>query len=204
MTIKQDASGRRSMELRFDVPGTPEQVWKAIATSQGISSWLFPTDVEEREGGAIAFHIAPGMESAGTVTTFDPPRRFGYEEPDWSPNAPPLATEFIIVGDAFSRLSHALALDNAAAGEVRRAPADTPPLGGIVEHTEHSVDAREIMLRLDTPAPGVLLLGAHKWGGKAHASMSFFLYGAAVPSIVERDQPRWDEWLQQQVPASHE
>ena len=26
-------------------------MWNAIATSKGISSWLFPADVEEREGG---------------------------------------------------------------------------------------------------------------------------------------------------------
>ncbi len=103
---------RRSVQLEFEVPGTPEQVWQAIATGPGISSWLFPTDVEEREGGAVAFHIAPGWESSGNVTGWEPPRRFAYEEPDWAPNAPPLATEFIIeprTGDVcIVRLVHSL------------------------------------------------------------------------------------------------
>jgi uncharacterized protein YndB with AHSA1/START domain len=96
MSVTRDEAGRRSIEMEFAVPGTPEQVWQAIATGPGISSWLFPTEVEEREGGAVAFHIGPGMDSAATVTAWEPPQRFAYEEPDWSPGAPPLGTEFII------------------------------------------------------------------------------------------------------------
>jgi uncharacterized protein YndB with AHSA1/START domain len=87
---------RTSKPLEFEVPGTPEQVWEAIATGPGISSWLFPSEVEQREGGAVTFHVAPGMDSSGTVTTWDPPKRFVYEEPNWSEGAPPLATEFVI------------------------------------------------------------------------------------------------------------
>lgn len=96
MPVKKDAPGHRSVEMEFELPGTPEQVWQAIATGPGISSWLFPTDVEEREGGAVAFHIGPGMESSGRVTAWQPPKRFAYEEPGWSGDAPPLGTEFII------------------------------------------------------------------------------------------------------------
>ena len=39
------------VEMRFELPGTPEQVWAAIATGNGISSWFVPTEVEERRGG---------------------------------------------------------------------------------------------------------------------------------------------------------
>lgn len=112
MSVKTNVSNRRSVEMEFEVPGTPEQIWRAIATGPGISSWLFPTEVEEREGGAVAFHIGPGMESAGTVTVWEPPRRFAYEEPDWNPGAPPLGTEFIIEtragGQGVVRLVHSL------------------------------------------------------------------------------------------------
>ena len=107
----------RRVELEFDIPGTPEQVWHAIATGPGISSWLFPSDVEEREGGAIAFRIAPGMDSAGVVTRWEPPRRFAYEERDWNPGAPPLGTAFIIEarsgGTCRVRLVHSLFTDSA-------------------------------------------------------------------------------------------
>ena len=91
------------MELTFELPGTPEQVWDAVATAEGISSWFLPTDLEEREGGAIVTHMGPDASSPGTGTGWDPPRRFAYEEPEWASmtgheGAPvtPLATEFLV------------------------------------------------------------------------------------------------------------
>jgi len=96
MSVKKDASGRRSVQLEVEVPGTPEEVWQAVATGPGISSWFVPTDLQEREGGAIAFHLGPGMDSSATVTGWRPPREFAYEERDWSVNAPPLASEWFV------------------------------------------------------------------------------------------------------------
>lgn len=112
MAVKKEAGAKRSMELQFDLPGTPEQVWQAIATGPGISSWFVPSEVEERAGGAVAFHIGPGMESSGKITAWEPPRRFAYEEPGWNGDAPPLGTEFIIEARAGGmckvRLVHSL------------------------------------------------------------------------------------------------
>jgi uncharacterized protein YndB with AHSA1/START domain len=117
MSKKKVEGERSSIEILVDVPGTPEQVWQAIATGQGITSWLFPTEVEEREGGAVEFHIGPGMESSGTVTAWQPPHHFGYEEPNWMPEAPPLGTEFFIEakagGGCTMRLVHSLFGPNA-------------------------------------------------------------------------------------------
>jgi uncharacterized protein YndB with AHSA1/START domain len=96
MSVKKTASGCRSIEVEIEVPGTPEEVWQAIATGPGVSSWFVPTEVEEREGGAVTFHLGPDMQSSGKVTTWQPPQRFVYEEADWSPGAPPLASEWIV------------------------------------------------------------------------------------------------------------
>lgn len=91
------------MELTFELPGTPEQVWEAIATANGISSWMMPAELEEREGGAVCFHMGEGISSRGTVAGWDPPRRLVYEEPEWADlvghaGAPvtPLVTEFLV------------------------------------------------------------------------------------------------------------
>jgi uncharacterized protein YndB with AHSA1/START domain len=113
VTVRREIGAtRRAVEFEFEVPGTPEQVWHAIATGPGISSWLFPTEVEERVGGAVKFHVGPGMESEGVVTAFEPPRRIAYEEPDWNPPAPPLGTEFVIEaragGTCVVRMVHSL------------------------------------------------------------------------------------------------
>lgn len=112
MTVKNDDSGHRLVQFEFEVPGTPEQVWHAIATGPGISSWFVPTEVEERPGGAVAFRMGPGMDSSGRVTAWEAPVRFAYEEPDWSPGAPPLGTEFIVEtrsgGTCVVRVVHSL------------------------------------------------------------------------------------------------
>ena len=96
MSVNKDASGRRSIEVEVEVPGTPEEVWQAIATGAGVSSWFVPTEVEEREGGALVSHFGPGMDAIATATAWDPPRRFAAESQDLGPNAPSLATEWIV------------------------------------------------------------------------------------------------------------
>lgn len=90
------------LEFSVEVPGTPEQVWEAIATAQGMSAWFLPTEMEEREGGSLHFSMGPDMGSDGHVTAWEPPRRIVYEE-DWAalmgqePDAlSPLTSEFIV------------------------------------------------------------------------------------------------------------
>ena len=90
------------LEFSVEVPGTPEQVWQALATAKGMSAWFLPTDLEEREGGALHISMGPDMGSDGHVTAWEPPRRLVYEE-DWAalmgqdPDAlSPLTSEFLV------------------------------------------------------------------------------------------------------------
>ncbi|WP_369137110.1 SRPBCC family protein [Modestobacter versicolor] len=90
------------LDFSVEVPGTPEQVWQAVATAQGLSAWFLPTELEEHEGGSLHFSMGPGMGSDGRVTGWDPPRRLAYEE-DWAalmgkdPEAlSPLTSEFLV------------------------------------------------------------------------------------------------------------
>lgn len=68
----------RSIELEIEVAGTPEEVWAAIATGPGISSWFVPHEVDEREGGEAVAQFGPGPEMAipHRVTAWEPHRRF--------------------------------------------------------------------------------------------------------------------------------
>jgi uncharacterized protein YndB with AHSA1/START domain len=90
------------LEFSVEVPGTPEQVWQAIATAQGMSAWFLPTEMEERQGGSLHFSMGPEMGSDGQVTEWEPPHRLVYEE-DWAalmgkdPDAlSPLTSEFLV------------------------------------------------------------------------------------------------------------
>lgn len=100
MPLKRDESGRRWVEMELLVPGTPEQVWHAIATGPGMTAWFTPTTVEERVDGAIEFDFGDDncgeAKSAGKVTAWEPPVRFAYEEYGWSGDAPPVATEVTV------------------------------------------------------------------------------------------------------------
>jgi uncharacterized protein YndB with AHSA1/START domain len=95
MSVKKEPSGRRSVEVEVEVPGTPEEVWQAIATGPGVSSWFVPCEIDEREGTVVC-DFGPGMKSRAKTTSWDPPRRFTAESGGFGPGAPTLATEWIV------------------------------------------------------------------------------------------------------------
>jgi uncharacterized protein YndB with AHSA1/START domain len=75
---------KRAIELEIEVPGTPEQVWQAIATGPGISSWYVPHTVEERAGGAATASFGPGpeMQVSGRVAAWEPLHRVVFDGGD--------------------------------------------------------------------------------------------------------------------------
>lgn len=90
------------LEFTVEVPGTPEQVWDAIATAKGMSAWFAQTELDEREGGALRFVMGPDMDSVGRVVRWDPPHRLVYDE-DWAAlmgkdpdTLSPLTSEFVV------------------------------------------------------------------------------------------------------------
>jgi uncharacterized protein YndB with AHSA1/START domain len=116
MSVKKDLPDRRYVEVEIEVPGTPEQVWQTIATGPGISSWFVPTQVDERVGGSVVSNFGPGMESVATVTEWSPPARFAAESADLGPEAPKVATEWIVEARSGStcivRVVHSLFTDS--------------------------------------------------------------------------------------------
>jgi uncharacterized protein YndB with AHSA1/START domain len=78
----RDRHGRveHRMERTFEVAATPEQVWHAIATAEGISAWMVPTLLDPKVGGEVSFDLGD-FTSIGVVTDYSPTRRFAYQEP---------------------------------------------------------------------------------------------------------------------------
>src|SRR5260370_11121537 len=95
MSVKKEANGRRSVQVEVEVPGTPEQVWQAIATGPGVGAWFVPTEIDGRIGGTETTHFGAGMDSVATITEWDAPYRY-VKEGSWGPNAPTVATEWIV------------------------------------------------------------------------------------------------------------
>jgi uncharacterized protein YndB with AHSA1/START domain len=61
---------------------TPEHVWQAISTAEGVREWLLCTHavIEGREGGRIELVSGPAAyHSTGKILVWDPPRVLEYE-----------------------------------------------------------------------------------------------------------------------------
>jgi uncharacterized protein YndB with AHSA1/START domain len=69
----------RSIDLDIEVTGTPEEVWRAIATGPGITAWFVPAEVEEREGGTVRHDFGEMGSDTGRVLAWEPPRRVVME-----------------------------------------------------------------------------------------------------------------------------
>src|SRR2546422_730751 len=184
MSVKKEASGRRSVQVEVEVPGTPEEVWQAIATGPGISSWFVPTAFEERDGKpvAVTLNFGPGMESRSVVTAWDPPRKFAAQGEGWG-GSPPIATGWSV-------------------GQRWTAPAGVPALSGVAEHVSQS--PYDALLRLDKPGPGVAALGAFNFGGQSMVALNFYHYGDQAAGTAARETPLWQAWIQERFPMPTE
>ena len=71
----------RTLEFEVEVPGTPEEVWRAIATGPGVTSWYVPHTFAEEAGAATSCSFGPGPEMTveGRLGAFDPPKRILFD-----------------------------------------------------------------------------------------------------------------------------
>ena len=87
------------ISLRGQADATPEQVWQAIATGPGISSWFVGRT--EIAGSTVRTSFGDDWIPAGTVTAAEPGHRFAYRsEP--AEDGRFLANEYLIEGRGHS------------------------------------------------------------------------------------------------------
>jgi len=162
MSVKIEASGRRSIQVDIEVPGTPEEVWQAIATGPGISSWFVPAEFEEQGGKPVSLKLdfGPGQESRSVVTAWNPPRMFTGEGPGWVPGSPPIATEFSVEaragGVCIVRVVQSLfASTDDWDGQLTGAEGGWPGIGRILRlYLTYFRGQRSAIMRVMAPVPG--------------------------------------------------
>ena len=63
----------------IELASGPEQVWDAIATGPGISSWFMgPHEIDPAVGGKIKLTVGEFSEQS-TITAWDPPKHLAYK-----------------------------------------------------------------------------------------------------------------------------
>lgn len=262
MPLHLSSDGSRSVTITVDVPGSPEEVWRAVASGPGVSSWFVPTTFDADAAGApraMTNDFGRGMRSHSTITSWDPPRAFTAECPDLGPDAPPVLTEWRVeprgdgdvdgctvrvthrvetasnswdvhleawesgwpaffallrfvleqfrdepcdgfyctgsfddADEAWEILESAMDLADRGAGDEFEARGDAPDLAGRVGRDE---DARERLLRLDRPAPGMAHLFVMPAGDRATVWMRFAFFGDDATEVADAERPRWEEWF---------
>jgi len=119
MGVIVEASGRRSVRVEVEVPGTVEEAWRAIATAEGILSWFVPAEFAMDDVGQperIRFNFGPGMASESTVKAWDPPHSFRSVSSDFVEEGAPVTTEWRVEEEASGgcvvRVEHSLYIDS--------------------------------------------------------------------------------------------
>ena len=65
--------------FRRSLNASPEKVWEAITTADGLTSWLaVSAAVDGREGGAVEIEFDDDERVSGTITRWDPTSSFAH------------------------------------------------------------------------------------------------------------------------------
>jgi hypothetical protein len=201
----------RRIENRIEVPGTPEQVWEAIATGPGIEAWFVPADVEPREGGRVALDMLVSTLHADGEGWDDVLESMHQGWSTYLLNLRAHLTHFpgqrcatIMVSGrapgpparAWPELTGALGLADATEGETVAATG-APSLEGIVEYRGEG----DLLLRLTAPAAGIALVYVYPWQETVRTNVHLYLFEASA-QVAAREAPRWREWMAEVATAA--
>ena len=99
MSVRVDPSGRRWVRGEVEAPGSVDELWQAIGTGAGLSSWFTRSEFSVGADGQptqLIVHFGPGISSAATITQWDPPRGFSVISDEFIPGGPEVATDWNI------------------------------------------------------------------------------------------------------------
>ncbi len=99
MSVRVDPSGRRWVRGEVEAPGSVDELWQAIGTGAGLSSWFTRSEFSVGADGQptqLIVHFGPGISSAATITQWDPPRGFSVISDEFIPGGPEVATDWKI------------------------------------------------------------------------------------------------------------
>jgi uncharacterized protein YndB with AHSA1/START domain len=88
VNVTRDSAPHKSLKLEVSIPASPDAVWQAFSTSDGLSTWLTPgAIVDLRKRGEWTAHFPGGKTGGGTILSFIPKREMVMSAmaPEWFP-----------------------------------------------------------------------------------------------------------------------
>jgi uncharacterized protein YndB with AHSA1/START domain len=68
-------SDEKALVIEVTIPASPDEVWQAFSTTEGLSTWLTPgATVDLRPGGEWTARFPGGSTGGGTIISFQPGR----------------------------------------------------------------------------------------------------------------------------------
>ncbi|WP_283136593.1 SRPBCC domain-containing protein [Rhizohabitans arisaemae] len=77
-------NGRPALRFERRLAHSRDKVWRAVTDPVHLNRWypLTVTEMDPRRGGLIVFDDGEGTLYKATITDFDPPRLFAFDEHD--------------------------------------------------------------------------------------------------------------------------
>ncbi|WP_394825759.1 SRPBCC domain-containing protein [Pendulispora albinea] len=102
----------------------------------------------------------------------------------------------------WKQLTGELGLGAADVGDVRSVSEQQEAWTGVVERIIQDDKQRYVLLRLTSPASGVVIVATYNAGEHVNASMTVFLYGDDAESRALASREMWQTWMAQKFPAA--
>ncbi len=104
---------------------------------------------------------------------------------------------------AWAQFAAALDLRNPVQGaRCSTAGSRAPTIAGTVEETGFGSHPDGLIVRTDTPGPGIASIVAQSMGKKTVISFNFFIYGPNAAAIAPKEDTAWNRWVEAHIAAS--
>ena len=99
MSMNKDSNGYPQVKAEIEIAATPEAVWQAIASMQGMKAWFMgmECDFEGKVGGKVVSKMGEHVIGEAEITAWDPPQKLQTRNPDpFGPGTPAMGYEWTI------------------------------------------------------------------------------------------------------------
>ena len=99
MSLEKNNDGHPQVKAEIEIDATPEAVWQAIASLQGMKAWFMgmECDFEGKVGGKVTTKMGGQVIGQADIEAWDPPHKLVTRNPDpFGPGTPAMGYEWTI------------------------------------------------------------------------------------------------------------